>query len=174
MGLVMDEKTGKYAVLTDIAGAEDHDGDMDVKVAGTADGITALQMDIKVSGITAEIMTKALDQARRGRLYILDKMKEALTAPRQSMSLFAPRIVTIRILVERDTLTLTHTVIEEGDTDNGRSFGSALMSVKVLARSKPRRRRGFCSWRRSSRSRISSRESVARRAGAACSDAAFF
>src|SRR5205085_8385956 len=67
MGLVMDEKTGKYAVLTDIAGAEDHYGDMDFKVAGTADGITALQMDIKVSGITAEIMTKALEQARRGR-----------------------------------------------------------------------------------------------------------
>src|SRR5205823_9813954 len=62
MGLVMDEKSGKYAVLTDIAGAEDHYGDMDFKVAGTADGITALQMDIKVSGITAEVMTKALDQ----------------------------------------------------------------------------------------------------------------
>src|SRR5438094_5731342 len=75
MGLVMDEKTGKYAVLTDIAGAEDHYGDMDFKVAGTADGITALQMDIKVSGITAEVMTKALEQAKRGRLFILDKMK---------------------------------------------------------------------------------------------------
>src|SRR6185436_11566995 len=73
MGLVMDEKTGKYAVLTDIAGAEDHYGDMDFKVAGTAAGITALQMDIKVSGINAEIMTKALEQARRGRLFILDK-----------------------------------------------------------------------------------------------------
>ena len=78
MGLVMDEKTGKYAVLTDIAGAEDHYGDMDFKVAGTADGITALQMDIKVGGITTEVMRKALDQARRGRLHILDKMREAL------------------------------------------------------------------------------------------------
>src|SRR5215475_6082435 len=101
MGLVMDEKTGKYAVLTDIAGAEDHYGDMDFKVAGTADGITALQMDIKVSGITAEIMTKALDQARRGRLFILEKMKDALAAPRQNISTFAPRIVTIRIPVDK-------------------------------------------------------------------------
>jgi polyribonucleotide nucleotidyltransferase len=101
MGLVMDEKTGKYAVLTDIAGAEDHYGDMDFKVAGTADGITALQMDIKVSGITAEIMTKALEQARRGRLFILDKMKEAIAAPRQNISMFAPRIVTIRIPVDK-------------------------------------------------------------------------
>ena len=78
MGLVMDEKTGKYAVLSDIAGAEDHYGDMDFKVAGTADGITALQMDIKVGGITTEVMRKALDQARRGRLHILGKMQEAL------------------------------------------------------------------------------------------------
>jgi polyribonucleotide nucleotidyltransferase len=101
MGLVMDEKTGKYAVLTDIAGAEDHYGDMDFKVAGTADGITALQMDIKVSGITAEIMTKALDQARRGRMHILDKMKEVLATSRQSISMFAPRIVTIRIPVDK-------------------------------------------------------------------------
>ena len=73
MGLVMDEKTGKYAVLTDIAGAEDHYGDMDFKVAGTADGITALQMDIKVGGITTEVMRKALEQARRGRLHILEQ-----------------------------------------------------------------------------------------------------
>ena len=101
MGLVMDENTGKYAVLTDIAGAEDHYGDMDFKVAGTAEGITALQMDIKVSGITAEIMTRALDQARRGRMHILDKMRETLAAPRQSISMFAPRIVTIRIPVDK-------------------------------------------------------------------------
>ena len=73
MGLVMDEKTGKYAVLSDIAGAEDHYGDMDFKVAGTSDGITALQMDIKVGGITTDVMRKALDQARRGRLHILEQ-----------------------------------------------------------------------------------------------------
>jgi len=101
MGLVMDETSGKYAVLSDIAGAEDHYGDMDFKVAGTADGITALQMDIKVSGITTEVMTKALDQARRGRLHILEKMKEALPASRQNISSFAPRIVTIRIPVDK-------------------------------------------------------------------------
>ena len=101
MGLVMDEKTGKYAVLSDIAGAEDHYGDMDFKVAGTSDGITALQMDIKVGGITTEVMRKALDQARRGRMHILGKMKESLSASRESISLFAPRIVTIRIPVDK-------------------------------------------------------------------------
>ncbi len=101
MGLVMDEKTGRFAILSDIAGAEDHYGDMDFKVAGTADGITALQMDIKVSGITTEIMRKALEQARRGRLQILDKMREAIAAPRQNISAFAPRIVTIRIPVDK-------------------------------------------------------------------------
>jgi polyribonucleotide nucleotidyltransferase len=101
MGLVMDEKTGKYAVLSDIAGAEDHYGDMDFKVAGTADGITALQMDIKVTGITTEVMRKALDQARRGRLHILDKMRESLPSSRENISAFAPRIVTIRIPVDK-------------------------------------------------------------------------
>src|SRR5262245_27295856 len=101
MGLVMDEKTGKYAVLSDIAGAEDHYGDMDFKVAGTADGITALQMDIKVTGITTEVMEKALEQARRGRMHILEKMKEALPGARQNISAFAPRIVTIKIPVDK-------------------------------------------------------------------------
>jgi polyribonucleotide nucleotidyltransferase len=101
MGLVMDEKTGTYAVLSDIAGAEDHYGDMDFKVAGTSNGITALQMDIKVAGITTEIMRKALEQARQGRLHILGKMHEALPAARQSISAFAPRIVTIRIPVDK-------------------------------------------------------------------------
>ena len=78
MGLIMDEKTGKYAVLSDIAGAEDHYGDMDFKVAGTAHGITALQMDIKVTGITSEIMAKALEQARAGRMHILGEMAKTL------------------------------------------------------------------------------------------------
>src|SRR5205809_3233 len=86
MGLVMDESNGKYAVLSDIAGAEDHYGDMDFKVAGTSDGITALQMDIKVGGITIEVMQKALEQARAGRLHILEKMRETLAPPRQSVS----------------------------------------------------------------------------------------
>ena len=101
MGLVMDEKSGKYAILSDIAGAEDHYGDMDFKVAGTADGITALQMDIKVTGITTEIMQKALEQARQGRLFILGKMREAIDGPRKSISAHAPRIVTIRIPVDK-------------------------------------------------------------------------
>jgi polyribonucleotide nucleotidyltransferase len=101
MGLVMDEKSGKYAVLSDIAGAEDHYGDMDFKVAGTQEGITALQMDIKVTGITTEIMRKALEQARQGRLFILEKMQEALSAPRTNISTYAPRIVTIKIPVDK-------------------------------------------------------------------------
>jgi polyribonucleotide nucleotidyltransferase len=101
MGLIMDEKTGKYAVLSDIAGAEDHYGDMDFKVAGTADGITALQMDIKVTGITSAIMSKALDQARTGRLHILAEMAKTLAAPRTKMSMFAPRIITIKIPVDK-------------------------------------------------------------------------
>ena len=101
MGLILDEKTGKYAVLTDIAGAEDHYGDMDFKVAGTAEGITALQMDIKVTGISAEIMRAALTQARAGRLFILDKMRDALPSSRSNISTYAPRIVTIKIPVDK-------------------------------------------------------------------------
>jgi polyribonucleotide nucleotidyltransferase len=101
MGLIMDEQTGKYAILSDIAGAEDHYGDMDFKVAGSAEGITALQMDIKVSGITTEIMRKALEQARQGRLYILDTMRRAIDTPRTNVSTYAPRIVTIRIPVDK-------------------------------------------------------------------------
>src|SRR3954465_3235421 len=101
MGLVMNEENGKYAVLSDIAGAEDHYGDMDFKVAGTAQGITALQMDIKVSGITTDIMRKALSQAQRGRLFILDKMNEGISAGREKVSSFAPRIYTLQIPVDK-------------------------------------------------------------------------
>jgi polyribonucleotide nucleotidyltransferase len=101
MGLIMDEKTGKYAVLSDIAGAEDHYGDMDFKVAGTAQGITALQMDIKVTGITSEIMAKALEQARAGRMHILREMAKTLQTTRGNMSMFAPRIITIKIPVDK-------------------------------------------------------------------------
>src|SRR4029079_12944706 len=78
MGLIMDEKTGKYAVLSDIAGAEDHYGDRDFKVTGTAAGITALQMDIKVTGINSKVMREALEQAHRGRMHILGKMEETM------------------------------------------------------------------------------------------------
>ena len=101
MGLVMNEENGKYAVLSDIAGAEDHYGDMDFKVTGTSEGITALQMDIKVSGITMEIMRKALEQARQGRLFILGKMHDTLSQSRSDVSMHAPRIVTIRIPVDK-------------------------------------------------------------------------
>jgi polyribonucleotide nucleotidyltransferase len=101
MGLIMDEKTGKYAVLSDIAGAEDHYGDMDFKVAGTAQGVTALQMDIKVTGITSEIMGMALEQARAGRIHILGEMAKTLPATRGKMSMFAPRIITIKIPVDK-------------------------------------------------------------------------
>ena len=99
MGLV--KEGDDYAVLTDIAGAEDHYGDMDFKVAGTRDGITALQMDIKVTNVTAAIMHEALEQARRGRLYILDKMEEAIKQPRANMSQYAPRIYTINIPTDK-------------------------------------------------------------------------
>jgi polyribonucleotide nucleotidyltransferase len=95
MGLVM--RDDRYAVLTDIAGAEDHHGDMDFKVTGTHDGVTALQMDIKIGGVTREIMGEALEQARRARLEILDAMGEALAQPRSEVSPHAPRILTIMI-----------------------------------------------------------------------------
>ena len=96
MGLVMGED-GRYAILTDIAGAEDHYGDMDFKVAGTRKGITSLQMDIKVGGVTQQIMSEALTQARAGRLHILDIMDQAIAAPRESISPYAPRIFTLTI-----------------------------------------------------------------------------
>jgi polyribonucleotide nucleotidyltransferase len=99
MGLVKEGE--KYAILTDIAGAEDHYGDMDFKVAGTRDGITALQMDIKVGGITAQIMREALAQAQRGRMFLLDKMNEALSTGREKVSAFAPRIYTLQIPVDK-------------------------------------------------------------------------
>jgi polyribonucleotide nucleotidyltransferase len=101
MGLIMDEQSGRHAILSDIAGAEDHYGDMDFKVAGTAEGITALQMDIKVAGITTDIMRKALAQAREGRLHILDKMRQTIETARKDVSAYAPRIVTIRIPVDK-------------------------------------------------------------------------
>ncbi|HUU14523.1 MAG TPA: polyribonucleotide nucleotidyltransferase [Terriglobia bacterium] len=95
MGLVMEGE--KYAILTDIAGAEDHYGDMDFKVAGTKDGITALQMDIKVRGVTPQIMAEALQQAKAGRLHVLGKMLETLPETRANISAYAPRIYTLQI-----------------------------------------------------------------------------
>ncbi|MCL4216370.1 MAG: polyribonucleotide nucleotidyltransferase, partial [Candidatus Hydrogenedentes bacterium] len=99
MGLIKDGD--RYAILSDILGAEDHLGDMDFKICGTSEGITAFQMDIKIQGITTQIMREALEQARLGRLFILDKMKEALAAPRTEISDYAPRIHTIKIDVDK-------------------------------------------------------------------------
>jgi polyribonucleotide nucleotidyltransferase len=95
MGLVMEGN--KYAILTDIAGAEDHYGDMDFKVAGTHDGITALQMDIKITGVNAQIMAEALEQAKKGRMFILDAMVQTLPEARAAISPHAPRIIKIKI-----------------------------------------------------------------------------
>ena len=97
MGLIKDTETGNISVLTDIQGLEDFLGDMDFKVAGTRDGITAIQMDIKIKGIDREILTRALEQARRGRLFILDKMAETIQEPRAELSPYAPRILTFKI-----------------------------------------------------------------------------
>ncbi len=99
MGLIKED--AGFAVLSDILGDEDHLGDMDFKVAGTTDGITALQMDIKIDGITTEIMQKALEQAKDGRLFILDEMSKVITQGREEMSEFAPRLVTFKINPEK-------------------------------------------------------------------------
>jgi len=95
MGLI--KEGDAYVILTDIAGVEDHLGDMDFKVAGTADGITAMQMDIKITGVTFEILTEALEQARRARLFILERMLATLPEPRSELSEWAPRIFSIQI-----------------------------------------------------------------------------
>lgn len=99
MGLV--KEGDDYAILTDIAGAEDHYGDMDFKVAGTRKGITALQMDIKIGGLTREILQQAMEQARRGRLFLLDKMDAELDGPRVERSKYAPRIETVQIPTDK-------------------------------------------------------------------------
>lgn len=100
MGLIL-EPSGEFAILSDILGDEDHLGDMDFKVAGTSEGITSLQMDIKVAGITKEIMEQALTQASAGRLHILDEMSKAMDAPRAELGEHAPKIETIKIPVDK-------------------------------------------------------------------------
>ncbi|HYG57441.1 MAG TPA: polyribonucleotide nucleotidyltransferase, partial [Symbiobacteriaceae bacterium] len=97
MGLVEDAETGRYAVLTDIQGIEDALGDMDFKVAGTARGVTALQMDMKISGTGREILGKALSQAKEGRMFIMNRMLECIAEPRTEMSPYAPRIIIMKI-----------------------------------------------------------------------------
>ena len=100
MGLIMGAD-GRHTILTDIAGLEDHLGDMDFKVAGTSEGINALQMDIKVQGITNEILERALQQAKEGRMFILDKMREAIAEPRTELSPYAPKMVRLKIPVSK-------------------------------------------------------------------------
>ena len=99
MGLIKEDD--RVAILSDILGTEDHLGDMDFKVAGTRNGITALQMDIKIKGLTHEVMETALTQAKEGRMHILDEMAKALDTPRSEMSKYAPRITTIKVPVDK-------------------------------------------------------------------------
>ena len=99
MGLVTEE--GRSAILTDIMGLEDHLGDMDFKVAGTRAGITALQMDMKVQGVTATLMAEALEQARHGRMHVLDEMEKTLAQPRLNISIYAPRLITMKVPVDK-------------------------------------------------------------------------
>ncbi|MGI6611402.1 MAG: polyribonucleotide nucleotidyltransferase [Limnochordia bacterium] len=101
MGLITSRDGDRFAILTDIQGMEDHLGDMDFKVAGTSEGITALQMDIKITGVTKEILRQALQQALKGRLFILERMQEAITEPRAELSPWAPRIRTLQIPVDK-------------------------------------------------------------------------
>jgi polyribonucleotide nucleotidyltransferase len=100
MGLITDKATGKYAVLSDILGDEDHLGDMDFKVTGTRDGVTACQMDIKVEGLSFEVMQEALEQARKGRLFILDEMAKVISEPREDYKPFVPRIEQMTVAKE--------------------------------------------------------------------------
>jgi polyribonucleotide nucleotidyltransferase len=122
MGLVKEGE--RFSVLTDILGDEDHLGDMDFKVAGTKDGITALQMDIKITSITREIMKVALDQARAGRLHILGEMNKVLAKPRENMSEWAPTIITIKIDPEkiRDVIGKGGAVIRQITEETGTSI----------------------------------------------------
>jgi len=156
MGLITDPETGKYAVLSDILGDEDHLGDMDFKVTGTKDGITACQMDIKVKGLSYEILEKALDQSKAGRLHILGKIMETIAEPREDVKSFAPKIETMSIpkdfigaiigpggkniqKLQADTNTVI-TIEEEGDkgmieiSGNEREgMNAAIARIKAIA-----------------------------------------
>ncbi len=155
MGLITDEKTGKFAVLSDILGDEDHLGDMDFKVTGTEKGITATQMDIKINGLTTEVMTKALNQAKEGRLHILGKILETISEPREDYKPHAPRIeqLTIpkdfigaiigpggKVIQEMQRETGTVITIEEVDNkgiinisaDNKEAIDAALRKIKGI------------------------------------------
>jgi polyribonucleotide nucleotidyltransferase len=155
MGLITDAKTGKYAILSDILGDEDHLGDMDFKVAGTEKGITATQMDIKIDGLSYEILTKALEQARKGRLHILGKITDCIAEPRSDYKPHAPRIVQLtipkemigaiigtggKVIQEIQATTGATIVIEEVDSkgvvdifaDNKESIDAALSRINAI------------------------------------------
>ncbi|MCC5858978.1 MAG: polyribonucleotide nucleotidyltransferase [Ectothiorhodospiraceae bacterium] len=146
MGLI--KEGDQFAVLSDILGDEDHLGDMDFKVAGTEQGVTALQMDIKIQGITREIMAKALEQANEGRLHILQEMNRAISEPRQDMSEYAPRMITMRIDPEkiRDVIgkggaTIRQLTEETGATIDIKDDGTVtIASVDKAAGEEARRR----------------------------------
>jgi polyribonucleotide nucleotidyltransferase len=146
MGLIKDED--RFAVLSDILGDEDHLGDMDFKVAGTTHGVTALQMDIKIDGITQEIMAAALSQAKEGRLHILGIMNQAISAPRSQMSDFAPRIVTFKInpdkirdIIGKGGVTIRAITEETGTTIDITDDGTVKIASVDNAASQEARRR---------------------------------
>ena len=155
MGLITDTKTGKFAILSDILGDEDHLGDMDFKVAGTANGITATQMDIKVDGLPYEILIKALEQARAGRMHILGKITDCMAEPRSDYKPHAPRIVQLtiprefigavigtggKVIQEIQNVTGATIVLEEIDAkgvidifaDNKESIDAALARINAI------------------------------------------
>jgi polyribonucleotide nucleotidyltransferase len=101
MGLVVDQKNNNFKILTDIQGAEDHYGDMDFKVTGTKNGITALQLDNKVAGLNIQVLEQALQKAKIGRLFILDKMNEVIAVPNKELSKYAPRVATVLVPIEK-------------------------------------------------------------------------
>jgi polyribonucleotide nucleotidyltransferase len=146
MGLI--KEGDDFAVLTDILGDEDHLGDMDFKVAGSEDGVTALQMDIKINGITREIMERALEQAREGRLGVLENMNDVISKPREEMSEYAPRLITFKIDPEkiRDVIgkggaTIRQLTEETGtNVDIGDDGTVTIASVDKAAGEEARRR----------------------------------
>ncbi len=143
MGLIK-EDDGRVAVLTDILGDEDHLGDMDFKVAGTKDGVTALQMEIKITSITKEIMQTALAQAHEGRIHILGEMAKAIAEPRPHVSDRAPRIIAIKIPVDkiREVIGSGGKVIREITEKTNTKIDIADDGVIKIASVKKRRRRG--------------------------------
>lgn len=151
MGLISDAKTGRWAVLSDILGDEDHLGDMDFKVTGTADGITACQMDIKIEGLSYDILEQALEQAREGRLHILDKLTETIAQPNEEVKAHAPKIIKITIPKDfigaiigpggkniqalQETTGTTIVINEEGDTGIVEILGTSQEGIDTAIQS---------------------------------------